>query len=672
MNIPFSSALRGTVWEYCAGTSEVFLHYDTMAPDLCGRWMPFDAIDRQYQETCVFQQDLEIWRYYLAKEALRRFCSGPQENACFYIRFNDSCKRPVWHEICLQKEGGSRLFLQIRKAPEIQRALAIIKAAAPELDCLYRINLNDGTYVRYQDSPEGTAILQNAVGNYEQSVEAASRLLIAAMEPEPPAGQMRLERVMKELAQHGEYILHASVRDKAGLSHKKLRFCYEDEEHGYLLLAQTAVCASLEKTVPGAQEQAKRLGYLDNMPVAFCSIKVLLDKDGNPFDFQFTYCNRAHEKLENTEAGELLGKNFYEFFEDTDPKWLKYYYETAYLGIPHVIRSYSPEIQKYLLIYTFRQEYGHCECVLLDESEQHFLIQELEHSRETMKHILKITTALVFQYLPERDKVILDSQETDEQQVFSGHAIYRILSEKELMPPDSLEALKEGTLKIKKGDHSLSIMVQGRPDREAPWEWFRIIMFDFHNKYTHERTLLGFFQNIDEFRAREEKLRKKAELDSLTGLLNAGTGKKRITKMLERRLDGEPSCHIMFLTDLDNFKTINDTYGHMAGDKALVDFSGVLRRTFRAEDVIYRLGGDEFVVFVEKSPDAEQSVHAMLHRLMDRVKEAESESPLLACSVGAFVTNRRHTFEECYQMADKALYEAKKRGKGRFHIELDV
>lgn len=166
MNIPFSSALRGTVWEYCAGTSEVFLHYDTMAPDLCGRWMPFDTIDRQYQETCVFQQDLEIWRYYLAKEALRRFCSGPQENACFYIRFNDSCKRPVWHEICLQKEGGSRLFLQIRKAPEIQRALAIIKAAAPELDCLYRINLNDGTYVRYQDSPEGTAILQNAVGNY--------------------------------------------------------------------------------------------------------------------------------------------------------------------------------------------------------------------------------------------------------------------------------------------------------------------------------------------------------------------------------------------------------------------------------------------------------------------------------------------------------------------------
>ena len=111
-------------------------------------------------------------------------------------------------------------------------------------------------------------------------------------------------------------------------------------------------------------------------------------------------------------------------------------------------------------------------------------------------------------------------------------------------------------------------------------------------------------------------------------MLNAGEGKQRISNILERQLVDAHACHAMFVMDLDDFKGVNDTLGHMAGDQMLTAFARILRQTFRAEDVIYRLGGDEFVVFVEKLHDAEQSV--------------------------------------------QALYKAKRSGKGRFHITTDV
>ena len=465
--------------------------------------------------------------------------------------------------------------------------------------------------------------------------------------------------------QHGDELLRQISQSLRDLLQEGELLCRNAGDHFYLLLA----CADEDSV---RRRLTDMLAYLENMPVAFCSIKVLLDGNDRPRDFQFTYCNRAHEELEGVQPGELLGKNFYEFFQDTDPKWLRYYYETAYQGIPHVIRSYSPEIQKHLLIYTFQLEPGHCECVLLDETEQQFLFQELEHSRETMKRVLELTTDQVFQYLPERGEVILDGRGNGARQVLSGESLHQVLIQKELLHPDYWTELESAFLRIKGGEHAASIVVQGGRLREGDWKWFRVTMFGFQDGYTHERKVLGFLQNIDEFRSREEALRKKAEQDSLTGVLNAGEGKQRISNILERQLVDAHACHAMFVMDLDDFKGVNDTLGHMAGDQMLTAFARILRQTFRAEDVIYRLGGDEFVVFVEKLHDAEQSVQAILHRLIGHVEEAREEHPLLACSVGVLLTNQKRSFEACYQMADQALYKAKRSGKGRFHITTDV
>ncbi len=347
MNIlPLILHFCDAIWEYCVSTNEVFFHYDAMAPELCGRWMPYDKINTQYQEIYVYPLDIEIWRHYLTPEAFRRFYDGKREEEHFYIRLENTQKGKEWHEVYLQKAGEDRLFLASRDTREMQRSSAIAKAVGPEFDYVCRINTMDGSYVLYCSDENRTVIPRSASGSYERLLEEFNRRYVVPEEADALTEQMRLDRVKKELEQKEEYILYATIQDGNSLSYKQLRFSYENEEKEYLFLTRTDVGALMRERKRREGEKARRMEYLENMPVAFSSIKMLLDEAGKPYDFRFTYCNRAYDELVGVKAGELIGENFYEFFRDGDPKWLKYYYETAYEGISHVIRSYSPEIQK--------------------------------------------------------------------------------------------------------------------------------------------------------------------------------------------------------------------------------------------------------------------------------------------------------------------------------------
>ena len=93
-----------------------------------------------------------------------------------------------------------------------------------------------------------------------------------------------------------------------------------------------------------------------------------------------------------------------------------------------------------------------------------------------------------------------------------------------------------------------------------------------------------------------EELQRRASRDALSGLLNRATMEQSIRERL-RELDPEESC-ALFIVDLDNFKQINDTLGHRAGDEAIRQVGKILSGIFRASDIVGRLGGDEFAVFL--------------------------------------------------------------------------
>lgn len=164
---------------------------------------------------------------------------------------------------------------------------------------------------------------------------------------------------------------------------------------------------------------------------------------------------------------------------------------------------------------------------------------------------------------------------------------------------------------------------------------------------------------------RQAELRQQAQTDALTGLLNVGAGRSSIQKLLSIP-NHAPKA--MFMIDVDNFKLVNDTYGHIMGDKTLKRFASILSSVFDETAIVYRLGGDEFAVFLPQLTDAENEVSALVKKLHAEVRNAKTDFPFLSISIGIYITDSDQSYEQFYAAADKALYRTKKNGKDSYTV----
>ena len=158
------------------------------------------------------------------------------------------------------------------------------------------------------------------------------------------------------------------------------------------------------------------------------------------------------------------------------------------------------------------------------------------------------------------------------------------------------------------------------------------------------------------------------KIDSLTGSMTRRaffSSCSRALRTMERQQDTAAGYFIM--VDLDDFKAINDIYGHPEGDRALKEVSHGLRELFRSDGIIGRLGGDEFAVLLYRDvPIAE--LEADLRHFLDRVHRVVWDGRHLTCSIGVLPVRAGSTPEELYRDADRLLYAAKERGRDQFVI----
>jgi len=166
----------------------------------------------------------------------------------------------------------------------------------------------------------------------------------------------------------------------------------------------------------------------------------------------------------------------------------------------------------------------------------------------------------------------------------------------------------------------------------------------------------------------QEQLQHQAYHDSLTSLANRTLFTDKVREALQHRR-GELA--VLFI-DLDDFKTVNDSLGHAAGDQLLVSAAARLRACLRPEDMIGRLGGDEFAVLVEDGPEVEETATAVARRILDAFVmpiPVGSESVSVYVSIGIVTSQGRDTSaDELIRDADVAMYKAKTAGKGRFQV----
>ena len=115
---------------------------------------------------------------------------------------------------------------------------------------------------------------------------------------------------------------------------------------------------------PRPLSMLEKCSLLDDMPLAFCVIELVFNKDGHGVDFIFRYCNAEMANVEGVPVEEMLNRSFYEIFRNGDKKWLVAYADVALNGTKHTLHDYSPEIDKYLTIHCYQPKPGYCACVL--------------------------------------------------------------------------------------------------------------------------------------------------------------------------------------------------------------------------------------------------------------------------------------------------------------------
>ena len=178
-------------------------------------------------------------------------------------------------------------------------------------------------------------------------------------------------------------------------------------------------------------------------------------------------------------------------------------------------------------------------------------------------------------------------------------------------------------------------------------------------------------RDISESKAHEQALADLANNDALTNLPNRRWLMNFLPAAIRRAARGR-GCLALFFIDLDNFKLINDTLGHEAGDELLIDAARRIRAAVRASDHVVRLGGDEFTVVLEQMENVED-----IARVADSIIASLSEPFMLMTSAGQRISasvgislypNHGEDAESLIKHADVAMYAAKSGGKGRHHF----
>lgn len=181
------------------------------------------------------------------------------------------------------------------------------------------------------------------------------------------------------------------------------------------------------------------------------------------------------------------------------------------------------------------------------------------------------------------------------------------------------------------------------------------------------------FKDVTDSRRLQKMMAHKATHDPLTGLVNRSEFEGRLQKAIESAREFENTHALLFL-DLDQFKIVNDTAGHVAGDELLKQISGLLSSQLRGRDTLGRLGGDEFSVLLENCPLSKASRVASI--LIDAIREYcfiwEDKSYQIGVSIGIVpITPNSTDKNDLMNKADQACYSAKDLGRGCAYIATD-
>ncbi len=205
-------------------------------------------------------------------------------------------------------------------------------------------------------------------------------------------------------------------------------------------------------------------------------------------------------------------------------------------------------------------------------------------------------------------------------------------------------------------------------DSRGAWRWVETTVTNLLDEPTVQGVVINH-RVVDERKSLEDELIRRAFHDPLTGLANRGQLIGRVKGSAARSGAGRCGKSVLFI-DLDDFKTVNDGFGHDAGDRLLVEVSERLKRCVGAKDLVARLGGDEFAVLIEDGSARGDVARTVAQGIIDALEEpfdVSGHRTRVSASIGIAEYGRSATDADSVLMrADIAMYHAKANGKNQF------
>lgn len=230
--------------------------------------------------------------------------------------------------------------------------------------------------------------------------------------------------------------------------------------------------------------------------------------------------------------------------------------------------------------------------------------------------------------------------------------------------PDDVEKVKNLLATIGDERDEVDDFVIRFKDKDGNYRWVRWMGRLIRGRLGIPQVFLGKISDVQDELTKEQDLREKASIDGLTGALNRKAAELQINTLME-----DKNCKgYLFMIDVDDFKTVNDTLGHAMGDLALINLVKLLKKNFRKDDVVGRLGGDEFIVFMTNT-EIQANAEAKGAEILD-ILATSTEEPHFTISIGAAAyPGAGSDYESLYLAADHAMYVSKKSGKNRIHVD---
>ncbi|WP_110954203.1 sensor domain-containing diguanylate cyclase [Anaerosinus massiliensis] len=294
---------------------------------------------------------------------------------------------------------------------------------------------------------------------------------------------------------------------------------------------------------------------------------------------------------------------------------------------------------------------------------------------ETYRTLLEYNGDILFEWDLETDRFFVTANWFD---IFgympSSYNFSREIENSTNIHPDDLHKFKDYIKTIYYNQHDLAnkkffskLELRFRNSYDA-YVWCKVSLATDFSSRNLPYKISGIITDIDFDKKQCETLLNQAQKDLLTGLYNKVTTQQFIEECLQQHTS---SKHALLIIDIDGFKAINDTFGHLFGDAVISDLATTIKSNFLDSDIVGRIGGDEFMVLM-KNFDQAKSLQQKSQNLIDALRRSyitDRKEYRLSGSIGiAIYPIHSKTFSELFSAADQALYYAKGNGKNRYII----